>query len=297
MRKEKFMDNQTKLVFLGTGTPNPVPERSGPGVAVIVGERAYLIDSGVGIVRRAAEAKRLGIDALEAKKLSRCFLTHLHSDHTIGLTDLIFTPWVLERKAPLTLIGPAGTKNMAEHILAAYEEDILARRDGLEQANTTGYQVSCKEISEDGLVYEDELVKVSAFAVNHPPFKAYGYKFTTPDKTIVISGDTTPCDNLLAHAKGCDVLVHEVYSSTGIKRRTPKWHKYHTSVHTSSIDLGKIANKVGAKQLILYHQLFMIDENEASTLENLCLREAEMIAQIKENFSGEVFSACDLDIF
>ena len=291
------MESRTKIVFLGTGTPNPVPERSGPGAAVVVDDRAYIIDCGVGIVRRAEQARQLGVAALEAEKLAHCFLTHLHSDHTIGLADLMLTPWVLERKEHLKLVGPQGTKSMVDHLAAAYAEDMIARRDGLEEATPEGYMIDCTEIGEDGVVFEDNLVKVTAFEVIHPPFKAYGYKFETPDKTIVFSGDTTPCENLIKHAKDCDVLVHEVYSSTGILQRTPKWYKYHTNVHTSSIDLGKIANEAGAKMVIFYHQLFMLNVNEASTQTDVDNREQEMIDQVKENFSGEVYSAKDLDIF
>ena len=291
------MESKTQIVFLGTGTPNPVAERSGPGVAIVVGGRAYFVDCGVGIVRRAEQAHKLGISALEASKLSHCFLTHLHSDHTIGLPDLILTPWVLEREEHLKVVGPAGTQKMVNNILAAYEDDILARRDGLEQATPEGYMVDCTEIERDGLVFEDDLIKVEAFSVNHPPFKAYGYRFTTPDKTIVLSGDTTPCDNLVKYAKGCDVLVHEVYSSTGIKWRDSKWYKYHTTVHTSSIDLGKIAKAARAKTVIFYHQLFMLNVNEASGQTSIEERTAEMIEQVKENFDGEVFSANDLDVF
>lgn len=287
----------TKVVILGSGTPNPVPERSGPSAVLVVDDRAYFVDCGVGIVRRAEQACRLGLEAFATKKLSRCFLTHLHSDHTIGLPDLIFTPWVLEREVPLTLVGPEGTAAMAENISRAYEQDILARRDGLEQATPEGYKINCTEISEDGLVFEDELVKVYAFKVNHPPFEAYGYKFVTPDKTVVFSGDTTPCENLAENARGCDILVHEVYSSRGVKKRTPKWYKYHTSVHTSDIELGEIAAKAGAGKLVLYHQLFMLDENEVSAKDAVLLREQEMIENIKARYSGEVYSSCDLDIY
>ena len=286
---------ETKIVMLGTGTPNPIPERNGPSLAIIVENKSYLIDFGTGLVRRAEEANRMGIHALEAPNLKLGFLTHLHSDHTIGLTDLIYTPWVLERQEPLKIFGPQGIKDMAYHILEAYKEDIDARMYGLEGANTEGIKVEVQEI-EEGLVYEDELVKVEAFLVEHPPFKAYGYKFTTPDKVIVVSGDTIPSENLIKHAKDCDILVHEVYSHQGVKQRSPKWNKYHTSVHTSSVELGEIARRANPKKLVLYHQLFFRvpdkDGNQISELD----REIEMINEIKENYKGQVISAKDLDI-
>src|SRR5437016_5754294 len=122
---------QTRLVLLGTGTPNADPERSGPALAVVVNGSAYLVDAGPGIVRRAEAARQKGIAALTQPNLKIVFLTHLHSDHTLGLPDLIFTPWVLDRTAPLEVYGPRGTKAMTAHLTAAYIEDVHVRLDGL----------------------------------------------------------------------------------------------------------------------------------------------------------------------
>ena len=115
----------TRIVMLGTGTPNADPERSGPAVAIVRSGTAYLVDAGPGIVRRAATAaRRHRMHALEASQLRIVFLTHLHSDHTLGLPDLILSPWTLERHEPLVVYGPPGTKAMVDHILAAYSADI-----------------------------------------------------------------------------------------------------------------------------------------------------------------------------
>lgn len=288
-------ESKTKVIMLGTGTPNPVPERSGPSVAIVVNNNSYLVDFGTGIVRQAERANQMGFPALEAKNLKTGFLTHTHSDHSIGLADLIFTPWVLEREEPLKVYGPKGIKKMVNHLLAAYEEDIDARRFGLEQANEMGIQVQATEI-EEGIIYKDDLVTVEAFLVDHPPFEAYGYKFTTPDKVIVISGDTCYNTNLIDHAKGCDILIHEVISSTGVQFRDPKWKKYHLRVHTTSKDLGKIAAQVNPGKLVFYHQLFMVAPDETGRMVTEEEREAEMIADVKANYEGPVISAKDLDI-
>ena len=112
---EKIM-METKLVLLGTGTPNACPDASGPSSAVVVGDRAYLVDFGPGVVRQAAKAYRNGIDALRPDRLVTAFCTHLHTDHTAGYPDLIFTPWVLERKEPLRVFGPKGIRDMTEHL-------------------------------------------------------------------------------------------------------------------------------------------------------------------------------------
>ncbi len=164
-------ENETLIVMLGTGTPNPDPERSGPAVAVIAGGRPYMVDCGPGVVRRAAAA------GLEMPTLTRLFITHLHSDHTMGYADLILTPWVLEREEPLEVYGPPGTKAMTEHILAAYDEDIQIRLHGAQPQNATGIRVEVHEI-EPGLVSADANVEVTAFAVPHGAWDhAFGYRF------------------------------------------------------------------------------------------------------------------------
>lgn len=291
------MESRTKVVLLGTGTPNPVPARSGPCSAVIVDDKSYIVDFGPGIVRRAETVfRQKNIIGLKPKNLKIAFLTHLHSDHTVGYPDLIFTPWVMERDEPLKVFGPKGTSKMTEHIMKAYEVDIDGRMNGLEQANSQGVTVIPTDITE-GIVYKDELVKVEAFLVNHPPFESFGYRFTTPDKVVVISGDTTPNENLIKHAKDCDILVHEVYSGQGIKDKPAKWYKYHTSVHTSSYELGEVARRVNPKLLVTYHQLFMVGDDETAAPEVIENRVREIISEIKEKFDGEVVSGNDFDVF
>lgn len=149
---------KTYLVLLGTGTPNACPNASGPSSAVVVGDRAYLVDFGPGVVRQASKAYYKGIDALRPDHLTTAFCTHLHTDHTAGYADLIFTPWVLERETPLTVFGPKGIRNMTEHIQAAYAVDIDFRLHGFERANEVGYQVKVHEM-ENGLCYQDEPCK------------------------------------------------------------------------------------------------------------------------------------------
>ena len=121
---------QTKVVLLGTGTPRPYPDRSGPATAIVVGERAYLVDFGPGVVRRAAAAAEKGTPELESTNLKVAFLTHLHSDHTAGYPDLILTPWVMGR-TELDVYGPEGLEEMTKHVLEAWRQDIEIRTKGL----------------------------------------------------------------------------------------------------------------------------------------------------------------------
>ena len=211
---------RTQLVLLGTGTPNDDPDRSGPAVAIVVGNEVYLVDAGPGIVRRAALAKhRDSLPALAAENLRRVFITHLHSDHTVGLPDLIFSPWVLGRTTPLEIYGPRGTRRMSELLESAYSEDIAIRLNGGEPSNKTGYAVAAHDVA-PGIVYRDSNVTVTAFAVPHGKWEqAFGYRFETRDRSIVISGDTGPSDAVVRACNGCDVLVHEVYSASRLKTR------------------------------------------------------------------------------
>jgi ribonuclease Z len=268
----------TRVVLLGTGTPNPDPERSGPAVAVVSGANVYIVDAGPGVVRRAAQA------GIRMEQITRVFLTHLHSDHTAGLPDLIFTPAVTGRLAPLEIYGPPGTQAMTRHVLAAWREDMQIRLRGTEPSVKDAYVVHAHD-ARPGEIYRDSAVRVTAIAVPHGTWKhAYGYRFDAADKSIVISGDTTFSESLAAAAKGCDILVHEFYSEKGWEGRTPDWQRYHAAFHTSAVDLGRLAAKAGPKKLVLYHGLPMGQPAD------------EVLREIRESFSGEVIYAKDLDV-
>ena len=277
--------SKTQLVLLGTGTPNAEPATSGPSLAIIVNNTSYVVDCGPGVVRRAAEANNKGIQSLAASKLKRLFITHLHSDHTIGYPDFILTPAVLDRNEPLEVYGPKGLQLMTDHILAAYKEDIDIRVKGLEKGNPGGYQVNVHEINE-GIIYRDSNLVVKAFKVNHGSWpEAFGYRFETADKVIVVSGDCTYSENLIANAKDCDILVHEVYSMEGFAKRDKKWQAYHSVFHTSTQQLAEIANKVKPKQLVLTHQLLWGASKES------------LMNEIQQRYQGKVVFGNDLDIF
>jgi ribonuclease BN (tRNA processing enzyme) len=275
----------THLVLLGTGTPNAEPDRSGAAVAVVVDGTPYLVDAGPGIVRRATAARDKGIGGLRPSNLGHVFITHLHSDHTLGLPDLIFTPWVLGRNRPLELYGPPGAANMVTHLLAAYDADVRVRLEGLEPANPDGYKVNVHEIV-PGLVYEDANVRVTAFPVTHGSWDyAFGYRFETADRVIVISGDAVPSESVVEQCGGCDILVHEVYSQAGFERRDPVWQRYHANSHTSTVQLAALAARARPALLVLYHQLYWGVSDE------------ELLAEIKIGYDGAVVSGRDLDVF
>ena len=288
---------ETKLVLLGTGTPNACPDASGPSSAVVVGDRAYLVDFGPGVVRQAAKAYRNGIDALRPDRLVTAFCTHLHTDHTSGYPDLIFTPWVLERKEPLRVFGPKGIRDMTEHLLKAYKVDIDFRINGFEKE--VGYRVETQEIN-SGVIYRDDRVTVEAFPVSHGTLESYGFKFTTPDRVIVISGDTAPLEIVAEKAKGCDILLHEVEYTAGLAAREPKWQKYHREVHTLSVDLAEIAKKARPKLLVTYHRIYHmeIQDNTVDVGAEMARRNEAILEEIRNaGYEGPVVNGMDLDVF
>ncbi len=276
----------TQVVILGTGTPNIDPQRFGACIAVIVNGQPYLVDFGPGAVQQASAAYEAGVKALAVHNLTIAFLTHLHSDHTTGFADLILTPWILGREHPLRVFGPPGIIAMSNHILSAYRRGIRMRTEGLEKANPVGYRVLAEEIK-PGLIFEDNNIKVKAFPVKHGAFQfAFGYRFETPSRIIVISGDTTPTEMLITNAMGCDILIHEVYSIGWFQSHSPEGQNYHANAHTSSVELAEIANRTRPKLLVLYHQLMLPDETEQ-----------DLLNEVRQQYKGKVAYGHELDVF
>lgn len=278
---------QSAVIILGTGTPNPDPERFGPAVAVIANGTAYFVDAGSGVMRRAAAAAtRYQLPGLRPRAISAVFLTHLHSDHTIGLADVIHTGWVEERAAPLRLFGPRGTRSMAEHLTRAYERDIKVRTEGDQPHTPDGWRIIATDAN-PGVVYRDSNVTVTAIPVPHTNWdQAFGYRFETKDKVFVVSGDTRPTEEIVKACSGCDVLVHEVYSAERLRARTPDWIRYHTGSHTSTVELAAIAGRARPGLLVLYHQLYWGGTDD------------ELLSELRAaGYAGPAISARDLDRF
>lgn len=274
---------RTQLVMLGTGNPLPDPDRSGPATAVVVDDTAYLFDCGPGVVRRAAAAaKKHGLPALEPAKLHHLFVTHLHSDHTLGYSDLMFTPWVVGRAAALEVYGPPGIAAMTDHLRAAYAEDIAVRTEGLEQADSTGTVPNVHEVAA-GMIFQDARVRISAFPVHHGSWAhAFGYRIEAPDRTIVITGDYAASeDAIIAACAGCDVLVSEGYPSQ-ILEREPGRRAYMHAFHTSAIELGALATRARAKHVVVTHR-----RSGGS--------DQVLLDEIRRGYAGPVVLANDLD--
>jgi ribonuclease Z len=271
--------SQTKveLILLGTGYPRPDPETAGPAAAVVVNGRVFVVDAGRNVTNR------LWATDYPLKDIQAVFLTHLHSDHISGLPDLFTTSWIFSRYTPLELYGPAGTENVADAMLKMFEVDIPIRRDLTELHAAEGATINPHEIYEDGIVYEDADVRVTAFRVNHEPVKhALGYKFETEQETIVISGDTRPSENLIKHARGADILVHEAYLPEHFDRVDSKEVAENLKrYHTSATEAGEVAAAAGVNVLVLTH---LIPAGAEETF----------IARASKHFTGKIVVGRDL---
>jgi ribonuclease BN (tRNA processing enzyme) len=284
-------NGSTQVIMLGTGTPRPDPDRAGPATAIVVNDTPYLIDFGPGVIRRAAAAYQNGVTAFGSgvANLKTAFLTHLHSDHTMGYPDLIFTPWLMGRREPLAVYGPKGLKAMTENILKAWEIDLGVRTVGGHARPAC--KVDAHEVT-PGVVYRDRNVTVTAFPVHHgDDLDAFGFRFETPDRTIVLSGDTSPTQSLIDHCGGCDVLIHEVYPLTTFNTISPAWQEFRRTHHTSTKELADIANAVKPGLLVIYHHSNAGGGPLAGDCEDVLLDE------IRQTYKGRVVGGHDLDVF
>ena len=262
----------TRVVLLGTGNPAPLPDRSGPATAIIVNETAYLVDFGPGVVRRADAAFLNGITALDPVRIRVAFVTHLHSDHTVGYPDLIFTPWTIGRRVPLEVYGPKGLDAMTTHIIEAYRVDIETRTnaDGNQHDFPEGATVHAHEIG-PGVVYKDSNVTVTAFATHHA-MESYGYRFDTPDRSIVISGDTKPTQATI-----------DAHTPAWLATRPERFQRFSSKYHTTTPELAELAQRARPKLLILYHYSSWSPQ--------------ELLDDMTKRYAGRFVIGHDLDVY
>ena len=268
-----------EVVLLGTGFPRPDPDRAGPATAVVVNGKVFIVDAGRGVVMRLAATE------FPLKSVQAVFLTHLHSDHTSGLPDLFASSWIFGRATPLELYGPKGTRAMAQALEKYFAADIHIRRDLTEMQPAAGAKINTHEIRE-GVVYQDADIKITAFAVDHRPVEpAFGYKFEASGRSVVLSGDTRPSENLIRYAKGADLLIHEAYEPEYFEHmhNPPELAARLRAYHTSAPEAGEVAQKAGVKMLVISHVIGRKSDDD------------ERIRQLaQEKFSGKVIVGKDL---
>jgi ribonuclease Z len=231
-----------RVTLLGTGTPFPNAERFGSAILVEVAGKKLLFDCGRGVVIRLAQAQ------ISPKDIDGLFLTHLHSDHVVGIPDLWLSGWLLGRDRPLPMWGPAGTHSMAEHLVQAFGFDIHIRQVAPDPLPVKGVILDAKEIAQ-GEIYNDGSTRVSAFLVDHGTVKpAFGYRLDSAGHSVVISGDTKFCQNLVDFAKGADCLIHTAWSAAPRNPAPPPQRSI-----ASAEDAGRVFAIVKPKLGVVYH--------------------------------------------
>ncbi|MBX3275737.1 MAG: MBL fold metallo-hydrolase, partial [Sandaracinaceae bacterium] len=262
-------------MVIGSGTPIADPTRGGPATAIELDDDVLLFDAGAGALRGLAAA------GIEPERVEHVFLTHLHSDHTLGLDELMLGAWTVGRARALHVHGPPGVEEMVAHLAAAFAEDRAIRGDGLEGADPAGAIVRAHVLS-PGAVVAAGGASVRAFPVAHGSWAhAYGYRIDGPDRRVVISGDTAPSEAVVEACSGCDVLVHEVYAAAGWRTRPEGFRAYHAAFHTSGVELGRLAARARPARLVLTHLLLFGATPEA------------LVVEVRGGFSGEVILAED----
>lgn len=239
-----------KVTLLGTGSPQPRMDRFGPSILVEAGEKKLLFDCGRGATQRIEQIK------IPFTEIDALFLTHLHSDHVVGIPDLWLTGWARGRKVPLQIWGPAGTKEMMSHLEEAYQFDIQIRQED-DKLPSQGVAVVVKDI-EQSVVYDNAGIKVMAFTVDHGRVKpALGYRVDYGGHSVVMSGDTRFSENLIHFSQGTDVLIHEVIDPDAFRTKNPSINpeRFQAIVghHTTAEQAGTIFARVKPKLAVYSH--------------------------------------------
>jgi ribonuclease Z len=250
-----------RVTLLGSGAPPPSLERFGPSTLVEVGREKFIFDAGRGAMQRLYQLR------IPFSGITGIFLTHHHSDHVVGFPDLWLTGWIGQpwgkRCAPLSVWGPAGTQEMMDHLPKAFHVDIRVRSKSYPPDGVT---LVADEVSE-GRVFAKDGITVSAFKVDHggEDLPAFGYRIDYRGRAAVLSGDTTFNENLIEHARGADLLVHEVTAVAGSAAENAEQLKRISSNHTTPQQAGEIFARVEPK-LAVYNHLLLFGTATAKDL-------------------------------
>jgi ribonuclease BN (tRNA processing enzyme) len=248
-------ESSTRLILLGTGGgPRPRRTSSAPAQVIVTGRSAYVVDCGDGV------ARQLVLAGVALPSVRHVFVTHNHSDHNADYGNLLLLAWTAGLRTQVDAWGPPPLERMTRLFFQMNEYDI-ATRIADEQRVPLEPLVRVHELTNGGRLFEDEHVSVTAALVDHPPVvPAFGYRFDARDRSIVISGDTRPSDNLIALARGADVLVHDAfYDEAAVDRlvgevaNAARLKESVMSHHTSAEDAGRVASAAGVKLLVLSH--------------------------------------------
>jgi ribonuclease Z len=283
---ETKADNDFKVTLLGTGTPIPDPARFGPSTLVEAGNKKLLFDAGRGVPIRV---RQIG---LREGKIDAVFLTHYHSDHTAGIPDIWLTGWLgNSRKEPFRLIGPVGAKSLMANLEKAYALDIKIRLED-EKLPPEGIATVVEEFEKDGIVYDNDGVKVIAFTVDHGADikPAVGYRIEYKGHAVVISGDTRYDQNVIKYGTGVDLLIHEVCIARPELLSNPFMQRV-VDHHTSPREAGQVFSLAKPKLAVYSHLVFLAsDKVPRATVDDI-------VAGTRETYSGPLRVGEDLMSF
>lgn len=254
------------VILLGTGIPLPNSERATACTAVIAGDRVFLVDTGRNCVVPITEA---GLRDLEG-----IFYTHYHSDHFIGLGELLLNAAIAGADIPVSVHGPVGAKEVVDGLVATYRLDLKYRVDHHGDKFSGDATIPIVTEHEPGVVYDERGLRITMFTVVHPPIvPAVGYRFEYKGKTVVVSGDTIVCPELAAASRNADLLVSEALNAqlfqpvlAAARNSNPRWAKMieeGIEYHANTLELAKMAQDVGVKKLAITHLMPSIPPTEA----------------------------------
>jgi len=240
-----------KVTLLGTSTPNPLPDRFGPSTLVEAGNERLLFACGRGATIRLWQL-RIPLGTV------KLFITHLHSDHTVGIPDLWLTGFAPlpygQRSSPFAVYGPKGTAEMMSYMEKAYAADIENRREFIPNFSPQQVAISAKDIDE-GVVYEQNGARVTAFRVKHADLKdAFGFRVDYRGHSVVISGDMAPNENFIKYARGADVVIHEVgVARPELLEKDPGVRQMLATHHSSPEDAARDFARIKPKLAVYTH--------------------------------------------
>ncbi|MFD0681595.1 MULTISPECIES: MBL fold metallo-hydrolase [unclassified Paenibacillus] len=283
-----------KVILLGTGTPRSFVGRSKSGAIVLAGNKTFLVDCGAGVVDRMIQA------GVMPQRISDVLFTHHHSDHNSGFFDVFISSWrthvnaerVFEgRKVPMSVYGPTTTKEIIGKMRESFDFDVNLRVN-YNKSTDVGANIEYFE-SNEGVVYDCDGIKITAFEVDHRPVKpAIAFKFEYNGKAVVISGDTIPVDNMVKYSQGIDLLIHESYNKPWLDALIEKFPEQTVGLsnpakyHTTTLEAAEIARAADVKHLVLTHHIPAPQETEEA--------EAAYIEGMNEIYSGKITMARDL---
>jgi ribonuclease Z len=274
------------VTLIGTGIPNPLPDRFGPSTLVEAGGQKLLFDAGRGATIRLFQ---LGIPLRDVNPL---FLTHFHSDHTVGIPDLWLTGWLpgfwARRTTPFHIIGPIGVKELVQGLERAYAADIHIRMAD-EKLPREGAVIEAEEFTHEGVVYDKDGVRVTAFEVNHGDEikPAYGYRVDYKGHSVVISGDTKFNENVIKYGTGADLLVHEVGAVRPAMAQDPIVQRV-MAHHTSPQEAGTVFSRAHPKLAVYTHLVLLSRPNVPPVTPD------ELVAQTRQTYAGPLAVGADL---